>query len=150
MSSYQVKPTRTPDPAIETPGTTRPPRKPTVLRAEGGMAVTVKLRKTDYARLEHMKTFCRKYLGLSPSTAILLRWMIEDQQRYVDELIELCGLMELKYVPEARAEKVNLARVIQDDDRIPPDLPCDEGGAMPTFAARINALNMKTPSEERY
>jgi len=76
--------------------------------------------------------------------------MVEDQQRYVDELTELCGWLGLRHVAEARAEKVNLARVVLDDDRTPPELPDDATGAMPTFAARMEALSTKkTPDETR-
>jgi hypothetical protein len=116
-------------------------RNITPLRAEGGVPLTIKARAADIDRLNHMKHFFERELGISPSNGVLLRWMIEDYSRLIDDLIDTCNWLGKRHISEARMEKISLISVTRDDPKTLPELVLEPEGKLPTYAERRQAAS---------
>lgn len=110
------------------------------LRAEGGVSLTVKVRAADIDRLNHMHLFFERMLGISPSNSVLLRWMIEDYMRLIDDMIETCNMLGKRHITEARLEKIHLLGASRDDPRTLPKLNVSPDDRLPTYKEHRSAV----------
>lgn len=132
----------------KTTETTTRKRKITQTQAQGGMPVQVRFRKMDLLCLGHLKAFYREVLGINPSTAVIMRRIIEEHMSRIDLVIlEMNKGVPIEKISGMQFEVMKLKWAVRDNEDEAsemPTLPADpQPGKFPTFYRRVASAQRK-------